>query len=71
MGKVIERRNHIRYLAMTPMADCFDCADSSGEAVWGIQCLWIEHFDVKRILRRMTIWWHGVGAKPRLAATFS
>jgi len=51
------------------MADRFDCVESNGESVWGIQCLWIERVDIERVLRRMAIWWHGAGAKQRLAAT--
>jgi hypothetical protein len=69
VGTGVERRNHLRYLGMTPIAGCFDCADSSGEAVWGVQCFWVEHADIKYVLRRMAVRWHGAGARLRAAAT--
>jgi len=51
------------------MADCLDCPEGSLESIWGVECLWVEHPDIEGVLRRVTSWWHGVGEKPRLAAT--
>ena len=68
-GAAVERLNHPRNLGMTPMADRFYCAESSGESIWSAECLRIERVHVERALKRITIWWHDVGVRPRLAAT--
>ena len=69
IGTAIERRNHLCNVGVTPIADRFDRVESGGEPVWGVQCLWVKDGNIKRVLRRTTIWWHSVGAKPRVAAT--
>jgi len=68
MGAAVECGNYLHDLGVTPMADCFDCTESSGESVWGVQCLRIECVDIERVLGRVTIWWHGAGAKSRMTA---
>ena len=69
IGATVERRNHLSNVGVTPIADRFDCMESGAESVRGVQYLWVKRSNIERALRRTTIWWHGVGAKPRVAAT--
>ena len=34
-----------------------------------MKCLRVEHLDIERVVVRIAVQWHDVGAKPRLAAT--
>jgi len=69
VGAIAERLNHPGNLWVTPMADRFDYTESILESAWSIQCLWVEYVNIESVFRRVTIWWHGAGARTRLAAT--
>lgn len=72
MGVVVKRFNYLcDDLGIATLADRFNRAESSCEPIWGVKCLRTEDLKIERILRRITTWWHGVGARPRLAATLS